>query len=139
MMMSSVAGGSGEPSGDRVESVGFICLTCLCVAAGIVSAAGNMGVSARRAVFEIDDAINPNDASPASLARLPRIGPARAREIASYRSQFSGPIYRGPVFRRAEDLRKVVGIGPATVEAVRPWLAFDSNVPGEPGIPSRHR
>jgi hypothetical protein len=126
--------GRGEQSGDVVESVGFICLTCLCVAAGIAFAACGRDISAQRAAFGIDDTINPNNASPTSLARLPRIGPARAREIVSYRSQSSERAHPGPVFGRPEDLRKVSGIGPATVEAVRPWLSFDSQPPGEGGV-----
>jgi hypothetical protein len=137
MMTSGISAGSSEQSCNMVESIGFICLTCLCVAAGIAFVAGSIGASARRAVFEIDDTINPNDASPASLARLPRIGPARAREIASYRNQFSGQTDRMPVFRDAGDLRKVTGIGPATVEAMRPWLSFSSNAPDDSDVPGR--
>ena len=123
--------GRGERSGDVVEWAGFVCLTCLCVAAGIAFAASASGISAPHAVFRIDDTINPNDASPASLARLPRIGPARAREIVSYRSRSGQGGDPRPVFSRAEDLRKVSGVGPATIEAVRPWLSFDSHAPGE--------
>lgn len=136
-MMSGVSAGGSEPSGGVIESVGFICLTCLCVAAGIALAAHTAGAPARQVVLQIDDTINPNDASPASLARLPRIGPARAREIVSYRSRFGGGSAQRPVFRRAEDLGDVTGIGPATIEAVRPWLSFDSPAPGQRGAANR--
>ena len=108
-MMSGVSAGGSEPSGGVIESVGFICLTCLCVAAGIALAAHTAGAPARQVVLQIDDTINPNDASPASLARLPRIGPARAREIVSYRSRFGGGSAQRPVFRRAEDLPESTG------------------------------
>jgi len=118
---------------DVVEAVGFVCLAGLCVAAGFALALNTTGASAPRASFTVDDTINPNDASPASLARLPSIGPARAREIVSYRSRPGGWVGRGPAFRRAEDLREISGIGPATVEAVRPWLSFDSHPAGEGG------
>lgn len=122
-MASDVPTGRGEQSGDVIERVGFVCLTCLCVAAGIAFAVTASRTSAQPAL-PIDDTINPNDASPASLARLPRIGPARAQMIVSYRDQARGKAAR-PVFGRAEDLRSVSGIGPATIEAVRPWLSFD--------------
>jgi len=136
-MTSGVSAGTGEQSGDVIESVGFVCLTCFCVVAGITLAISAASTSARHVLFEIDDTINPNDASPASLARLPRIGPARARAIVSYRSRFSEGGDQRPVFGRAEDLRGVTGIGPATIEAVRPWLSFDSHAPGERGIAGR--
>ncbi len=129
--MSGVSTGRGERSGDLIESVGFICLTCFCVAAGISLAVIAAGPSARHSPFEIEDTINPNDASPASLARLPRIGPARAREIVSYRSRFSQGNGRRPAFGRAEDLAAVTGVGPATIEAIRPWLSFDSRASKE--------
>ncbi len=127
--MSGVSTDRGERSGDVIESVGFVCLVCLCVAAGISFAAGTVGPSARQVPFKIDDTINPNDASPASLARLPRIGLARAREIVSYRSRFSQGNAQRPAFRRADDLATVPGIGPATIDAIRPWLSFDSQAP----------
>ena len=136
-MTTGVSTGRDEWSGGVIESVGFVCLTCLCVATGITLAVSAVGPSTRHPLLDIDDTINPNDASPASLARLPRIGPARAREIVSYRSQFSQRAGQGPVFSRAEDLRGVTGIGPATVEAVRPWLSFDSHAPGEQGVADR--
>ncbi len=130
-MMSGVFTGRSEPSGDLIESVGFLCLACLCVATGITFAVSVADTSAHPVHFAIEDTINPNDALPESLARLPRIGPARARQIVSYRSQFSERGGQGPAFRRAEDLRRVTGIGPATIEAVRPWLSFDSHTLGE--------
>jgi len=135
--MSGVSTGGSGPSGDVVELAGFLCLTCLCVAAGVAFVMDAGHPSARRVAFKIDDTINPNDASPASLARLPRIGPARARGIVSYRSRFSEGSAQWPVFRRAEDLGTVTGIGPATIKAVRPWLSFDSHAPGEPDVAAR--
>jgi len=136
-MTSGVSAGRGEQPKDVIESVGFVCLTCLCVAAGITFAVHVVSTPARHALLEIDDTINPNDASLASLARLPRIGLARAREIVSYRSRFNDTNVPRLAFRRAEDLGAVTGIGPATIEAVRPWLSFDSHAPGEPDVASR--
>ncbi len=130
-MASGVSIGGGERLRDPVESVGFVCLTCLCLAAGGVLAVCAADTPSRHVLSAIDDAINPNDASCASLARLPRIGPVRARAIVSYRSRFAEKNGARPVFGRAEDLQEVTGIGPATVEAVRPWLSFDSHTSDE--------
>lgn len=69
--------------------------------------------------------INPNSASVASLARLPGIGLTRARAIIALRDSLQDREGRTPVFRRAEDLAQVKGIGPATIDGIRPWLQFD--------------
>lgn len=54
-----------------------------------------------------------NRASRAELALLPGVGPSRAQGIDDYRRQ------HGP-FRSVDDLRKVAGVGPKTLERVRP-------------------
>lgn len=67
----------------------------------------------RRTVrFQVDI----NAAEWPELAQLPRIGPALARRIVEYR-QTHGP------FQEPEDLLEVRGIGPKTLEAIRPHLA----------------
>ncbi len=53
-----------------------------------------------------------NNATAAQLATLPGIGPAKARAIVEARVR-SGP------FRRVDDLQRVPGIGPRTVERLR--------------------
>jgi competence ComEA-like helix-hairpin-helix protein len=64
--------------------------------------------------------LNPNTASAAELALLPRIGPALAEAIVAYRT--AAP--QLPAFRSAADLDRVSHIGPATVEAMRGHLFF---------------
>jgi len=59
--------------------------------------------------------MNLNTADAALLQRLPRIGPALASRIIAYRQEV------GP-FRRVEDVVNVRGIGPKTLEDIRPWL-----------------
>jgi len=135
LMMSDSATDRSRQSGDPVESVGFVVLTVICVAVVITLVVNATRTSPRRAFFQIEDRVNPNDAPPASLARLPRIGPARAREIVSYRRQFVEQAGQRVAFSRVEDLREVTGIGPATIEAIRPWLSFDSRVSGVPSAP----
>lgn len=62
--------------------------------------------------------VNPNSAPAAVLSALPRIGPARARAILKAR--------REGAFRSLDDFdRRVHGVGPATVVALRPYLRFD--------------
>lgn len=59
--------------------------------------------------------VDPNTATAAQLELLPGIGPSRAAAIIESRNTM------GP-FRTVEDLARVHGIGPATVEGVRPYV-----------------
>ncbi len=60
-------------------------------------------------------AININTAGATELQRLPRIGPAIAGRIIEYRTT------RGP-FGKVDDLVRVAGIGPKTLENLRPLI-----------------
>ncbi len=62
--------------------------------------------------------IDVNTATAAQLELLPGIGPSRAAAIIESR-QTAGP------FRTVEDLARVHGIGPATVEGVRPYVRIE--------------
>jgi len=59
--------------------------------------------------------IDPNRADSASLTRLPGIGPALAARIVAERE-------RNGRFDSPEALRRVRGIGPKTLERIRPFL-----------------
>jgi len=59
--------------------------------------------------------IDVNEAQWPELALMPDIGPELARRIVSDREE------RGP-FRDLDDLRRVRGIGPRTLEAMKPYL-----------------
>ncbi|HHS97126.1 MAG TPA: ComEA family DNA-binding protein [Chloroflexi bacterium] len=59
--------------------------------------------------------IDLNTATAAELEALPHVGPALAQEIVAYREAY------GP-FRSVEDLLNVPGIGPSTLEEIRPWV-----------------
>ena len=65
--------------------------------------------------------INPNTASWSSLARLPGIGPVRANDIVAYRD---GHRRESVAFGSSDDLAKVKGIGPRTVEQIANYLTF---------------
>ncbi|MFO0940243.1 MAG: helix-hairpin-helix domain-containing protein [Pirellulales bacterium] len=56
-----------------------------------------------------------NQASEAELMALPDLGPQVARRIVEFREQ------HGP-FEKADDLRRVPGIGPATMRTLRPMV-----------------
>lgn len=56
-------------------------------------------------------AINPNTASRSQLQRLPRVGPATALAI-----------IEGRPYASVDELRRIKGIGPSTLEAMRPYL-----------------
>jgi len=75
--------------------------------------------------IELESRINPNNASTASLVRLPQIGPSRAAAIIAYRESISHHDSSRAAFRNCDDLRKVKGIGPKTVKNLREWLKFE--------------
>jgi competence protein ComEA len=72
------------------------------------------------AAFRID--LNRSDRS--QLMQLPGVGESLASRIESHRRQFGA-------FRSVEDLRQVSGIGPATLERLRPFVYVDAGTPGE--------
>lgn len=61
--------------------------------------------------------ININTATQAELELLPEIGPALAKRIMEARE-------KAP-FRAFSDLDKVRGIGPKTIEKLRPLIVFE--------------
>jgi competence ComEA-like helix-hairpin-helix protein len=77
--------------------------------------------------------VNPNTASPASLARLPGIGLTRAQAIVAYRARIREETGREAIFGCPEDLRAIAGIGPKTVDNMASWLEFDQPEPNVAG------
>jgi len=61
--------------------------------------------------------ISLNSASIEQLMELPRIGKSTAQKIVQYRMQIGG-------FRAIEDLDRVKGIGPKTLELIRPYVTL---------------
>lgn len=61
--------------------------------------------------------INLNTATAAELEQLPRIGPAMAQRILEYREA------HGP-FQTLEELLNISGIGPTTLEQLRPYVTL---------------
>lgn len=69
--------------------------------------------------------INPNTATAASLARLPGIGWTRAQAIIVHREHVDRARPGAVAFRSPEDLQRIPGIGPKTVQDLTPWLEFE--------------
>lgn len=53
------------------------------------------------------------------------MGPGRAGAIVEYRENFSGKNAVSPAFQNCEDLQKIKGIGPKTVQNINELLKFD--------------
>jgi competence protein ComEA len=70
---------------------------------------------------QASEKIDPNEASAASLQRLPDIGPARARKIIEFRRS-----HGGHPFDNLEDLTEVPGIGPIRAKKMAPYLTFEN-------------
>jgi competence protein ComEA len=77
------------------------------------------GSRARRPRRDDTTPLDVNLASAAELERLPGVGPALAARIVDLR-QREGP------FGSVEDLRRVRGVGQATLERLRPRLAINT-------------
>ena len=69
----------------------------------------------RRPTRKADFVVDVNHAEVAELVELPGVGQAIAERIVEYRKQ-NGP------FKSVDDLREVTGIGPKTLEALRPHV-----------------
>ena len=76
-------------------------------------------------VLPPSERLNVNTATDYELAMLPGIGPKTAAAITGYRDRY------GP-FATLDDVTKVSGVGPATVERIRPH-AMCAPVPDTPG------
>lgn len=113
-----------EAGQKRIQSFAFVISVCVavCFSLGFVSEFVGTGQTCE---IELESRINPNDASIASLVRLPGLGVGRAGAIVAYRESFSGKDGGSPAFRNCNDLQKVRGIGPKTVQNISEWLKFE--------------
>lgn len=75
--------------------------------------------------IELESRMNPNDATIASLIRLPGIGLLRAQAIVEYRDIFKQKNGDTPAFKSLSDLQTIKGIGPKTVQNIAQWLTFE--------------
>jgi competence protein ComEA len=93
---------------------------------------GTRPAELQRDVPVVAHRVDINKAGRTELMQLPGIGPGRADKILSYRQSKGG-------FQRVEDLRRVDGIGEATLTRVKPWLTVvadegDDSIRDEPEL-----
>ncbi|MGB2862084.1 MAG: helix-hairpin-helix domain-containing protein [Sedimentisphaerales bacterium] len=112
---------------NRIQSFAFVISACLavCSSFGFISNIGRDELAFDRCDIELEGRINPNDAPIESLIRLPGLGIGRAGAIVAYRENFNGKNAGSPAFQYCDDLQKIKGIGPKTVQNVSEWLKFD--------------
>ncbi len=95
------------------RSLRMLCLVWAVLApAGCASERGDPRATAPVPVLDL------NSATEKEMEALPGIGPERARSIMASRNA------RGGRFRRLEDLLDIKGIGPETVEKIRPYVVL---------------
>lgn len=94
------------------------------------SSATSRAEAPRAGLLEPGGLINVNEADGPLLEALPGIGPARAGAILQERE-------RGGPFQSPEDMERVSGIGPKTVENLRPYITVGSPPP-PPAQPTAH-
>ena len=114
----------GEARQDKIHSFAFVLSVCaaFCFCLAVVLGFSGSGQSCE---IELENRINPNTAPIESLIRLPGIGISRARAIVEYRNKFGNKNGVNVVFLSSNDLQKVKGIGPKTVQNLSGWLKFE--------------
>jgi competence protein ComEA len=98
----------------KVVAAGLLCGLLL---AGV----GRGAVAAGAAPADAASRVDLNSASADELARLPGIGPAKARAIVDHRAEAP--------FRRPEDLRKVKGIGDKLYDRIKDQVTVGDAAP----------
>ena len=110
---------------NRIQSFAFVIAVSVAVCFSICFAVSSLLGFGQSYEIGLDEKINPNDAPLASLVRLPGIGISRAGAIVTYRENFAEQNNNTPAFQSPNDLQKVKGIGPKTVENIQEWLKFE--------------
>ena len=109
----------------RIQSFAFVISVCGCALLSIGFGASSLVGDELSFEMGLDEKVNPNDAPIASMVRLPGIGVGRAEAIVAYRENFSEQDDSTQVFQEPNDLQKVKGIGPKTVQNINEWLKFE--------------
>ena len=72
-----------------------------------------------------ESVININTDPAPSIERLPRVGAKLAGEIVKYRAARCEATGEKEVFKNMADLDNIKGIGPKTIERLRPYIRFE--------------
>jgi len=114
-----------EAEQNRIRAFAFVIAAGVCVLLSICFLVSGLAGLRQSCEIRLESRINPNDAPPASLMRLPGIGIGRAGAIVAYRENFSEKNSGSSAFRNCDDLQKVKGIGPKTAQKICEWLKFE--------------
>jgi len=112
---------------NRIQSFAFMISICaaVCFCIGFMANLQAVEPNAIRPEPPLQNRINPNDAPVESLMRLPGLGAGRAGAIAAYRENFIKKNGKRLAFEDCNDLLKISGIGPKTVQGLSEWLEFE--------------
>jgi DNA uptake protein ComE-like DNA-binding protein len=123
-MVSGIPIESKRTGQSRIQAFAFILAAGLAVCVTVGLAVLSFSEERQSVEISFDERINPNDAPIESLIRLPGIGVDRAEAIKAYRDNWA----RGnavPAFRNCEDLAKVKGLSPTTINNMEEFLKFE--------------
>lgn len=87
----------------------------------------HLGLRPIEAVSPQHAPIDLNRADRVELLQLPGVGPSLADAILAHRESQGG-------FRTVEDIQQVRGVGPKTLEKLKPWLKAEALPPREAGV-----
>ena len=112
---------------NKIQSFAFVISVCMssCFCWAFVSSPLGSESAFSGCKFELESRINPNNAPIESLVRLPGLGIGRAGVIVAYRENTNREDNVRPVFQNCNDLQKVKGIGPKTIQSISQWLKFE--------------
>ena len=112
---------------NSIQSFAFVVSTCVAVSlcCGFVSNPGADESTLDQPEIELESRINPNLAPVESLVRLPGLGISRAGAIVAYRKSFNRANDARAAFERGDDLQRISGIGPKTVQNMSEWMKFE--------------
>ena len=101
-----------------LQSLAFLVSICICAAVSAWCIFSCTAAADNGETIVLDSKINPNADTVVSMARLPSLGAVKAKAIWEHRQN-------GTMFKNADDLDNVKGIGPKTVENIRLYLKFE--------------
>lgn len=112
---------------NSIQSFAFVISACVAVSfcCGFVSnRLADKSTLDQRAI-ELENRINPNIAPVESLVRLPALGIGRAGALVAYRRSFNRANGTRAAFECGDDLQRISGIGPKTVQQMSDWIKFE--------------
>ncbi len=112
---------------NSIQSFAFVISVCIAAGfcRGFISNTGEGESTSSLQKIDLESRINPNDAPIESLVRLPGLGIGRAGAIVEYRNNLNGKDGKSQAFQRPDDLQKITGIGPKTVQNINEWIRFE--------------